>query len=66
MKSLCNSITSIEEILNNDNIIDKNVTKGDHVSAVKIVKEKKISINDALAYVIMQNNNINETYTFFN
>jgi len=63
---LCNSITSIEEILNNDNIIDKNVTKGDHVSAVKIVKEKKISINDALAYVIMQNNNINETYTFFN
>jgi predicted nucleic acid-binding protein len=66
LKSLCNSITSIEEILNNDNIIDKNVTKGDHVSAVKIVKEKKISINDALAYVIMQNNNINETYTFFN
>lgn len=66
MKSLCNSITSIEEILNNDNIIDKNVTKGDHVSAVKIVKEKKISINDALAYVIMQNDNINETYTFFN
>jgi predicted nucleic acid-binding protein len=66
LKSLCNSITSIEEILNNDNIIDKNVTKGDHVSAVKIVKEKKISINDALAYVIMQNDNINETYTFFN
>ncbi|PVU74489.1 hypothetical protein DDW13_07245 [Acidianus hospitalis] len=31
-----------------------------------MAEEKKISINDALAYVIMQNNNINEIYTFFN
>jgi hypothetical protein len=56
---MSNLTASIGEILNNNNIIVKDVTKGDYVSSVKIAEEKKISMNDALAYVIMQNNNIN-------
>jgi hypothetical protein len=52
LKPMCNSTPSIGEILNNDDIIVKDVTKGDYVSAVKIAEEKKISINDALAYII--------------
>lgn len=62
--NLTTSIEVVENILNNDNVRIEDVTVKDYSIAVKIAKEKKVSINDALAYVIMRNNKINEIYTF--
>ncbi|MFP3234148.1 MAG: type II toxin-antitoxin system VapC family toxin [Sulfolobaceae archaeon] len=67
IESLSNLITSIkviENIINNENIVIKQVTVQDYTEAVKIADEENVSINDALAYVIMMNNGINEIYTF--
>jgi len=36
----------------------------DYLKAVVLAEEKKISINDALAYLKMKENNIKEIYTF--
>jgi predicted nucleic acid-binding protein len=64
LANLSKSIEIIENILNNKNIIVKDVTTQDYIEAVRVANREKVSVNDALAYVIMRNNNISEIYTF--
>ncbi len=64
LSSISKSIEIIENILNNKNIIVKDVTTQDYIEAVIVANREKVSVNDALAYVIMRNNNISEIYTF--
>ncbi|MFP3347495.1 MAG: type II toxin-antitoxin system VapC family toxin [Sulfolobaceae archaeon] len=64
LSNLTTSIKVIENIISNENIVIKQVTAQDYTEAVKIADEENVSINDALAYVIMMNNGINEIYTF--
>jgi hypothetical protein len=40
------------------------VNKQQYLEAIKIAKEKKVSLNDALTYVIMLKNKIYEIYSF--
>jgi predicted nucleic acid-binding protein len=64
LSSISKSIEIIENILNNKNIMVKDVTTQDYIEAVRVANREKVSVNDALAYVIMRNNNISEIYTF--
>ncbi|BDB98250.1 type II toxin-antitoxin system VapC family toxin [Saccharolobus caldissimus] len=64
LSNLTTSIKVIENIINNENIVIKEVTVQDYTEAVKIANEENVSINDAIAYVIMMKNGINEIYTF--
>jgi len=64
LSSISKSIEIIENIPNNKNIIVKDVTTQDYIEAVRVANREKVSVNDALAYVIMRNNNISEIYTF--
>jgi predicted nucleic acid-binding protein len=64
LSSISKSIEIIENILNNESIIVKDVTTQDYIEAVRVANREKVSVNDALAYVIMRNNNISEIYTF--
>ena len=40
------------------------VTRKDCLKALEIAKEKNVGLSDAIAYVIMLNNGINEIYSF--
>jgi len=40
------------------------VTKRDCLKALKVVKEKEVGLSDAIAYVIMIDNNVREIYSF--
>jgi predicted nucleic acid-binding protein len=64
LSSISKSIEIIENILNNKNIIVKDVTTHYYIEAFRVANREKVSVNDALAYVIMRNNNISEIYTF--
>ncbi len=58
------SIDVVKEILLAKNIIVLPVSTIDYLKAVLLAEEKRISINDALAYLKMRENNIREIYTF--
>ncbi len=40
------------------------VTKKDCLKALEIAKEKDVGLNDAIAYVIMKKNGVEEIYSF--
>lgn len=55
----------IEEFLllaRNVDVFD--VTKRNCLEALKISKERKVGLSDAVAYVIMKNNDVDEIYSF--
>ncbi|BCU68120.1 hypothetical protein HS7_15570 [Sulfolobales archaeon HS-7] len=54
MSNLTSSIKVIENVINNKNILIKEVTVQDYTVVVKMANEKDVNINDALAYVIMK------------
>jgi len=58
------SINLVKEVLLAKNIIVLPVSTMDYLKAVVLAEEKKVSINDALAYLKMKENNIKEIYTF--
>lgn len=58
------SINLVKEVLLAKNIIVLPVSIMDYLKAVVLAEEKKVSINDALAYLKMKENNIKEIYTF--
>jgi len=58
------SISLVKEVLLAKNIIVLPVSIMDYLKAVVLAEEKKVSINDALAYLKMKENNIKEIYTF--
>lgn len=64
LSNLTTSIKVVENIINNKNIEIKEIALQDYTEAVKVANEENVSVNDALAYVIMMKNGINEIYTF--
>jgi len=62
--NLQTSINLVKEVLLAKNIIVLPVSTMDYLKAVVLAEEKKVSINDALAYLKMKENNIKEIYTF--
>jgi hypothetical protein len=58
------SINFIEEIYKTKNILIEGVTREDYLSATIEAKNKNISINDMLAYLIMLRKGINEILSF--
>jgi len=44
------------------NVFD--VTKRDSLKALKISRERNIGLSDAIAYVVMMKNGVNEIYSF--
>ncbi len=61
---LLKSIEFLKELLFAENIHVYSVTVEDYVKALLLAEEKEVSVNDALAYIKMKENNINEIYTF--
>jgi len=60
-----NEALKVEEFLllaGNVRVFD--VTKKDCLRALKIAKEKKVGLSDAIAYVIMTKNDVREIYSF--
>jgi len=60
-----NEALKVEEFLllaKNVKVFD--VTKRDCLRALKVVREKEIGLSDAIAYVIMVDNNVKEIYSF--
>jgi len=54
----------IRDLLFKGNIHVEKVTMEDYLESTLLAREKSISINDALAYIIMKRRKINEIYTF--
>ncbi len=54
----------IRDLLLKENIRVEKVTMEDYLESTLLAREKLISINDALAYIIMKRKKINEIYTF--
>ena len=65
IESLANLTTSlevVESVLNSVEVRDVSVQ--DYIEALVVAKKEMISVNDALAYVIMKREGIKEIYTF--
>jgi len=58
------SIKIVRTLLSKRNIKFLPVTYEDYVLATIIAEEKKVSLNDALAYVLMKKNRLKEIYSF--
>lgn len=63
-KNLDFSISFVRDILSRRNIVIEGVDKSLYIIAVTIAEEKKMGINDALAYEIMKRKNVKEIYSF--
>jgi len=53
-----------EEILLRDNITIHEITVEDYLKALPLAKEKRIGVNDTLAYIIMKEKGIRKIYSF--
>ena len=62
--NLSTALAFIEELLTADNVHILSVTPGDYLKAAIVASERRISANDALAYLKMKELGINEIYTF--
>jgi len=58
------ALAFIEELLTAGNVHILPVTPEDYLKATLVASEKRISVNDALAYLKMKELDINEIYTF--
>ena len=62
--NLAHSISFVEEIYKTRNIRVEQVTSEDYLSAVLGAKNMNVSINDMLAYLIMQRKGVKEIFSF--
>lgn len=62
--NLSTALAFIEELLTAGNVYILPVTPEDYLKATLVASEKRISVNDALAYLKMKELDINEIYTF--
>ncbi|ACS33543.1 type II toxin-antitoxin system VapC family toxin [Thermococcus gammatolerans] len=62
--NLSMAIDFIEELLTAENVRILSVTPEDYIKATIVASEKRVSINDALAYLKMIELGISEIYTF--
>ncbi|MDF2955459.1 MAG: VapC family ribonuclease [Candidatus Alkanophagales archaeon MCA70_species_2] len=58
------AISFIKDILLRKNVIVEKVGAKDYIEGVLLAEEKRISINDALAYILMRRKEIDKIYTF--
>ena len=58
------SISFVKDILLKRNVHVEQVSDTDYIESVVLAEEKRVSINDALAYLIMKREMIEEIYTF--
>ena len=61
---LTKAIEFLEELMFAENVHILPVTTEDYIKALIVAREKNVSVNDALAYIKMQEKNIKEIYTF--
>ncbi len=54
----------IRDVLSRENIVVEAVSASDYLASSLLALEKGVSVNDALAYVVMMKRNIHEIYTF--
>ena len=60
------ALSFVENVLLAENIEVLPVLYEDYLKALSLTKEKRVSLNDALAYVKMITKGVNEIYTFDN
>lgn len=58
------AISFTQDLITRWNITIEAVDKAMYILAVTLANEKKVSINDALAYIIMQRRDIEKIYSF--
>ena len=58
------AISFLKDILIKRNVIVEEVNDKDYIESVLVAEVKRISINDALAYLLMKKKEIEEIYTF--
>ena len=58
------SISFVKDILLKRTVHVENVSDTDYMMSVLLAEEKRVSINDALAYLIMKRAELEEIYTF--
>jgi hypothetical protein len=58
------SISFVKDILLKRSVHVEQVSDTDYIESVVLAEEKRISINDALAYLIMNREMVEEIYTF--
>ena len=64
MDRLRQSVSLLAGILSLQNILIVDVNIDDYKKALLVADKYNVSINDALAYIKMKENNIKEIYTF--
>jgi len=64
LANLTKAIEVVESVLNSENVTVRDVTKEDYMAATLVARERGVSVNDALAYVVMMRLGIREIYTF--
>ncbi|MFQ6072564.1 MAG: type II toxin-antitoxin system VapC family toxin [Methanosarcinales archaeon] len=57
------AISLLRDILLKRNVIVEEVSEKDYMESVLLADEKRVSINDALAYLLMKRKGIEEIYT---
>lgn len=62
--NLSTALDFVEELLTADNVSILSVTPEDYLKATVVASERRVSVNDALAYLKMKELNITEVYTF--
>lgn len=58
------SINFMKDVMSKINITIESVSKDQYLLSTLIAEDKNVSINDALAYVLMRENDISEIYSF--
>jgi hypothetical protein len=58
------SLSFVKDILLKRNVIVERVSDEDYIRGILLAEEKRVSINDALAYLLMERKGIEEIYTF--
>jgi len=58
------AISFLKDVLIKGNVIVEEVSDRDYMESVLLAEEKGVSINDALAYILMKRKGIEEIYTF--
>ncbi|ASI98388.1 type II toxin-antitoxin system VapC family toxin [Thermococcus celer] len=58
------AVSFLKDVLIKGNVIVEEVSDKDYMESVLLAEEKGVSINDALAYILMKRRGIEEIYTF--
>lgn len=58
------AISFLKDVLVKGNVIVEEVSDKDYMESVLLAEEKRVSINDAHAYILMKRRGMEEIYTF--